>query len=517
MGFNSKAMSHKGFLLFALAGCVIYTATHLFDVKQRIKHVKSMLFHIEKPTKCQGHFQITSIRSLFQENKLYGSASFPVGDIFNFSKIARFPTAYFKTGTKSSQRNIRWINKNTVPHYMLNEFKEKWFTRNVVNNVSRSVVSLLCSLNPFNYFKYTVQFLGIKSGSPSKALFIIDEKNLSTHPNYVVVPNIYGPVLWSNIYADITTPRTQASCSTTDYIKGRYFIECPLLEYKFNIAITGSYLAPSIYDYKCKQNDAWLIKSYTYTDLETSALGSISKAFENLTLPKCTTNDFSNTPGFWIKLEGVWHFATRKCFYPFTFDQKKKECLKKKTFITFGDSHTRRRTAAMKKYLLVDATYINGYLASHVNSLLVANTKIIKNSRNPVVILNAGHWSFVYTDAASYMSDMMETFEIISSLRVKIPTAKFIWMETTSIPHNEFHGRRRVNNFIVALNEWVNYHMNRIGVEVVPAFDISHHMRDHSMDGCHYFDFLEQDAVLYKDKISVAGAIISVLINTICP
>ena len=171
----------------------------------------------------------------------------------------------------------------------------------------------------------------------------------------------------------------------------------------------------------------------------------------------------------------------------------------------------------MKKYLLVNATYNIGYLASHVNSQLVANTKIIKNSRNPVVILNAGQRSFAYTDAASYMSDMMETFEILSSLTVKIPTAKFIWVETSAFPHKIFHSRWRVNNFMAAMNEWVNYHMNRIGVEVVPAFDISHHMRDHSKDGCHYFDFLEQDVVLYKEKVSVGGAIISVLINTICP
>ena len=507
-------MSQKQLIFCTLAACIVYAAIHSFDAKWRTYRGKPMPFHVKKQTEFQGHFRLSSIRTLFRENKLYGSAAFPVEDIFNFSSIARFPTAYFKTGPKSRKGGIRWINRNIVPDHTLNEFKEKWFKRNLVNNVSRSVVSLLCALNPFNYFEYSVQFLGMRSGSPSKALFIIDEKNLSTHPNYVVVPNIYGPVLWSNIYADITTPRTQASCSTTDYIKGRYFIECPLLEYKFNITITGSYLAPSIYAYKCKQNDTWLIKSYTNNDLERSAPGSISKAFEHLTLPKCMTN--ADTPGFWIKLEGVWHWATGRCFYPFTFDQKKKECMQKKTIITIGDSHTRYRTAAMKKYLLVNAIHSNSFLASHLNSQLIANTKKIKNSRNPVVILNAGHWSFAYTDAASYMSDMMETFRLLSSLRAKIPTAKLIWVETTAIPHNEFHARWRVNNFMAAMNEWVNYHMNRIGVDVVHAFDISHAMRMQSKDGCHYFELLEQDVVLYKEKVSVGGAIASVLINTIC-
>ena len=464
---------------------------------------------------CHGHFYLCSIRSLFQENKLYGNIAFPENDIYNFSSLTRFSTSFFKTGLQSRMGKDFLVLGQEIINYRINEFKEPWYTRNLENEYYNSTTHWrLCSLDPLQYFKYTVQFVELKMGYPTKAVFSVSESRQGTHLNYVVLPYIYGPALWSNVYADVNTPRTRASCVTTDYIKGTYFIECPLLESEFVINITGSYLAPSVHNYMCTKNDTWLLHTYTNHDLKEASL--VSNDINYLTLSECTTRDTKH-PGFWIKIKNVWHWTSGRCFYPFTFDQKKKECLSKTTVFSFGDSHLRYRTWALSRYHIVNGTHKTIALASHMKDHLVESIPQMKDSPNPIVIFNSGHWPVVYTDAASYMSEMMDIFELLRSLKIIIPAVKFIWVETTALPHNNYHTRWRANNLIAAMNDWINHHMERIGVEIIPAYDISHPMRMQSRDGCHYFELLEEDVVQNSEKVSVGGAIASVLINSICP
>ena len=498
--------------------CISYKYTSKTKDKN-LSQVQAFEFRNNKE-QCHGHFYLCSIRLLFQENKLYGNISFPANDIYDFSSIKKFTTSYFKTRPLPRNRDNHFPEVHLITRYMTKEYNETWFTRNLVNNIPKiRVVKLLCSLNPFDYFQYSVEYMGEQHGHPTKLLFVVNEKNLAAPNNYTLLSNFYGPVFWPNIHADINTPRTQAACVTVDYSKGKYSIECPILEAIFTINIVGCYLAPSIYNYKCKKNinDTWAIKTFTNYDVVKN--GSALKLSETLTLnlKNCTTKDISKSRGFWMKLENVWHWTSGRCVYPFSFNQQKKECLSEKTIFSFGDSHTKYRTWALSMYHIMNGTQTTTGVVSHMNKALVAYTKTIENSPNPVVIFNAGHWSFAYTDAASYMSDFMDTFKILSSLRIKIPSIRLIWVETTAVSPNEYHFRWRTNSFMAAMNDWVNHHMNRIGVEVVHAFDISFPMRMQSKDGSHYFELLEDDVVLHKERVSVGGAIASVLINTICP
>ena len=494
--------------------CILSRDTSNTAAIGKIPHEELKNMYRNTQRQCHGHFYLCSIRSLFYENKLYGNIAFPDNDIYNFSRLIKFSTSFFKTGHNSQLGMDILVIVDEIMKYMTKEFKELWFTRNLEREYQNLTTHWrLCSLNPLQYFNYTVQFVEMKMGHPTKAVFSVSESRQGTHLNYVVLPYIYGPALWSNVYADVNTPRTRASCVTIDYIKGTYFIECPLLESEFVITITGSYLAPSVHDYKCTNNDTWLIHNYTNHDVKEAGL--VSNGINYPSLSKCTTRDTKH-PGFWIKIENVWHWSTGRCFYPFTFDQKKKECLRKTTVFSLGDSHLRYRTWALSRYHIVNGTHETIGFASHMNDQLVEYIPQMKNSPNPVVILNSGHWPYAYTDAASYMSEMMDTFELLSSLMIIIPEVKFIWVETTSLPYNNYHSRWRVTAFIAAMNDWINHHMERIGVEVIPAYEISHPMRMQTRDGIHYFELLEEDVFQNNEKVSVGGAIASVLINSIC-
>ena len=515
-----RKLSFKAIIICSLVGMIcsyfsLSTDSASTAATRKIPHEELKNRTGNTQRQCHGHFYLCSIRSLFHENKLYGNIAFPDNDIYNFSGLTRFSTSFFKTGPKYQMGTNFLVLGEEITKYRLKEFKEPWYTRNLEHEYYNVTTHWrLCSLNPLLYFNYTVQSVKMKMGHPTKAVFSVSESRQGTHLNYVVLPYIYGPALWSNVYADVNTPRTRASCVTIDYIKGTYFIECPLLESEFVINITGSYLAPSVHFYRCTQNDTWLIHTYTNHDLKEAGL--VFNGINNLTLSKCTTRDTKHS-GFWIKIENVWHWTSGICFYPLTFDQKKKDCLSTKSVASFGDSHLGYRTLALSRYHIVNGTHITIGLASHMNDQLVEYIPTMKNSQNLIVVLNSGHWPVVFTDAASYMSEMMNTFDLLSSLKIIIPEVKFIWVETPANPHNRIHARWRANNFIAAMNDWINHHMDRIGVEVIPAYEISHPMRMQTRDVCHYFELFDEDVVQNSEKVSVGGAIASVLINSICP
>ena len=57
----------------------------------------------------------------------------------------------------------------------------------------------------------------------------------------------------------------------------------------------------------------------------------------------------------------------------------------------------------------------------------------------------------------------------------------------------------------------------KLSIDIVPAFDISLPMQEHTKDGAHYLELLEEEVRSNPGKVSVGGAISSVLIHKICP
>ena len=448
------------------------------------------------------------MKKLISDKKLYENVSYNSADVYDLSSLGHFRTDFYK---KYPGRSLSFKAMKVLRDYIKDEFKDKVLDRNLEYTVvseNADQHDVLCSPSPNDYFTYSFHTVGIFGMNPEKILFHVEEKKNSIHDH---------PFMFPNVHAEITTLRTKYFCETLDYIDGRYSIECPLLQEEFTVSFRGTYVSPSVYQVICPRLDYWLLKTYNNSDLGRDGHTINLKNLPSLSLPNCSSKDAPKSLLFWIQLEQVWHLSSMSCYYSFSFDRETKECLKSKNIVMIGDSHMRYRHAALQKHGVLKASFTNAHVASDMLSKMRNNLARLKSSDSPVLIFNTGHWSLRQLDIATYISDMVETFEVIRSLKQSNPAAQVIWVESSALSYNEYHFRFKVNLPVAAMNDWINHNMRQLGADIIPAFHISVTMQNHTKDGAHYQEILEKDVFTRKDKVSVGGAIDSVLIRTICP
>ena len=404
---------------------------------------------------------------------------------------------------------MKQLRRYIYRHYNTSIYVKDFKYIKLGGNLSR----IFCKLRPLHHFKYNSIYHGIKSYNPIHIEFVVRENTLNGL-NRLSGPYV-GRYLLPNIYAEVTTPNTKSNCKANSFIDSKYSIECPLLEPTFNISIYGSFLPPSIYSYKCTHNDTWLLKMYNNMDLNKLSFKYERKFPSVLNLPKCSPMNIPADLSFWLKRNGTWHWSTSNCFYSFRFDNHSRKCLREKHILMVGDSLMRNRHRAMQKYNLAKSRFIFTTVPSDMASALKRNTRNMSDPSQQIIVLNSGHWPFRYFDPSYYISDMMAVFDVIKDIKRMNPTPKIIWVEISAMPYFS-HFRWRVNHFIAAMNDWINFHMKRLGVHICPAFQISHPMWSETTDTTHYEELLENDPDHFKDKVSVGGAIISVLVHMIC-
>ena len=464
-------------------------------------------FTMTRSSACFGHFYLCTYRRLIADNKVYGNISLSSKNIYNFSALERFRSDYFKKYPK--KRKIFYQNVKLIRYYMKREFTDKWVKLNLQNkDLSKMQAARLCSFTPHKYFTYSFRFFGVVAKRPIKVSFVVEERNIG---------NFTHSRLPANIHAVVTTERTKAVCETTDYSNGKYHIECPILEARFVVSFWGSYMPPTVYKYICRRKDNWLLKRCNNTYFERQGLNISILNNQHLNLSTCLSNKNLFDIGFWIKVKDVWHYATLECYYPLTFTNLTRECLKSKRIIMVGDSHMRNRHAALTKKGILNSTLMWSTISSQMLAVLKDDILTIDASERFILVFNTGHWSLCYLDVSTYISDMAEVFDVISQLKKRRNPPQLIWVEITAMPYDRYHSRVRTTATIAALNDWTNYHMRKLGVDIVPAFNISLPMNDQTRDGIHYRELLEIDAYLDKSTVSVGGAVDSVLIRTICP
>ena len=172
------------------------------------------------------------------------------------------------------------------------------------------------------------------------------------------------------------------------------------------------------------------------------------------------------------------------------------------------------RYSAFKHYG-IKATYMYANVASQMLYILKEKIAYYFAQNTSVLVFNIGQWNLQYLDYATYVSDMMEVFSTIQSLQRAYPQVQFVWVETEAVNFNKERLRFKTNFAMSAMNDWVNYNMRKLELKVIPAFDITILMQTYTTDGCHYLDLLQQD--VNKNRVSVGGAIDSVLFHKICP
>ena len=163
------------------------------------------------------------------------------------------------------------------------------------------------------------------------------------------------------------------------------------------MVIKSSLNTGSVYYRKCHglDNCNQVLKTYTTADLDTLPVPSrilISA------LPRCSSSTTQHVPGFWMKRDKIWHWSAYKCYFPFTFNSKLSNCLKKTKLIMFGDSHMESRNEAFRKYFHWNTkpTFTFVTIAAHLLHVLKNQTSNLLTVKQPtMVVMNCGHWSLV--------------------------------------------------------------------------------------------------------------------------
>ena len=133
------------------------------------------------------------------------------------------------------------------------------------------------------------------------------------------------------------------------------------------------------------------------------------------------------------------------------------------------------------------------------------------------LVVNAGHHDLIGLDLITYIATMSDVFKIFRRLMDLRNSPKIIWIETMPTHPDGLHGGYMTNQVVEGVNDWVNFNMYNLGVEVVHAYNIVIPMTsNHKGYGVHYYHFLGP-LVRKGQKVSVGGAIVSVLVHIICP
>ena len=474
-------------------------------------HATEMLHfqHDKYEDLCFGHFHFCSFKKMLKENNLYGDLNSQ--DFYDLSAIQIFPTNFFVNRPTSPQRERPRLMM-MLTKFTNNEHKNKWLFKNLQQHpkLVGKKKTLLCSYRALDDFAHHFEFLGIKKADTSKVMIAVHQTRKANHSDSVKA--ILGLNVLPNVFGKVSTPMTKSACDTLSYNGGKYYMECPILEANFTIYIQAKYLPPSLFVYDCKFDETYLLKTYSSTKLKTLGLYSPKPFSQSTKIPKCSSAAAPKKPGFWIKLNGIWHWSTKQCYQSFRFDEPTRQCLKAKNLLLIGDSHMRQRNEAMTKSKIWNATFMFATVSAELAERLDECTR---DTIPDVIVLGSGDWSLRFQDISTYLSDMKKVFQLIESLRAIAPSLQFIWVNI--LPYN-FYYRKWMNNLVfVALNDWANHFMTQLGVDIIPAFDIAIPMTEHTKDFLHYFNDVEKDVITYKERASVGGVISSILINYICP
>ena len=470
-------------------------------------YFKQPLYHEYKDYRtlsCYGHVQLCWLRSIIT-NKF--DVILPK-ELYNMTTLHHFKRLALVAGQNhhkphcmdSAKRVLHLLRGENVLGGSKGLIPKPQFQGNNSDIYGRN-----SSYNPFTEYKY--RFSACYDGTSVKIYVTETLKTSNTdHPR------------GNNIFGVVRTARTVSSCRLVEYNEDRiYTFHCPILEDKFRIDIIATYititktilLSPrKVLKLKHFTND--LFQRTNGADLLTNSV-------------KLTCKDSRmHEAGFWVKINSYFHWSTTICHYPFSFKLSQVLCLREKSILMLGDSHNIMRISAIKaSYNMPKMTdyNINHALPMWCNLTEIYHGILNGTTQVDVLVANAGAHDIGFINILLYiatMRDIIDLFQAFSRLRVP---PQIIWIETTPIGNNGFHRGMATNQMMEACNDWISHHMEKVGVQVIHAFDVAIPMSSkHRGDGQHYYHDLGKNA-RYKDtnKVNVGGAITSILVHAICP
>ena len=351
-----------------------------------------------------------------------------------------------------------------------------------------------CSYDPYLHYSYSCQ---THRTSSYVLVYVLEtplqKARMKRKPNYLM--------------GSIKTNLTVSSCRNIDFFtNGTYLFSCPVLEDNPTIAITATYVSTATSVFKCESTPLWTLQKFQLklrTDVRIMANSMCSSSKDH-------------EAGFWLKVGGQYHWAAKNCYYPYHFDQRQRECLSNKSVIMFGDSHTTTRLCLKHAYKL---DRIVQYQTIEALNLLVNLFKVYKKCLIgkcvDVLVSNVAHHDLREQDIIAYIAGMSDIFRMFERFKKLNNPPQIIWVETMPVAENGFHGAMMTNQAVEALNDWVDFSLKGVGVEILYAYKITITMTSQTRDGSHFHCFLGQH--IKRQKVNVVGAAVSVMVNMMCP
>lgn len=220
-------------------------------------------------------------------------------------------------------------------------------------------------------------------------------------------------------------------------------------------------------------------------------------------------------PAFWFKTKNQWHWFTKNCYFIYDLTKQQETCIRNQSIVLFGDSHFRHQFQAMSKYKFQHLAYRQVTTAMHVVARIQDWLEEYKNSSQRVdsIVISTGHHDLLHLGPIYYIAYFEEIFNLISLIQNLKDPPKVLWQEITPIEKDKFPAVTVNNRLIIAFNTWTGHKMQKLGVGIVPAFDMAWAMPGYTKDGLHHnYATKTNNATIGH----IGGAMVAVLMSMLC-
>lgn len=288
-----------------------------------------------------------------------------------------------------------------------------------------------------------------------------------------------------------------------------YIIECPLYRNITDITIHAAYMKMSNFEFSCPKKDPHILMKFS--------VGPVNGRMDNhvpFNLSECGDEVLVHRPGFWLKVNDVWHYAIRKCYFPFKIQSSCFKYLKHKVnkIILMGDSHMRAKSQVLSKYFGENIKFYFTTSSVHLGDTINRTRQFFPN--DATLMLNSCAWDLAFLDVSSYITGMTYLFNVLRELKSSKPRITLIWFECIAYPYASPKPRFRINSVIDGANQWVNKYMKNLCV-IVHSYDISIPMEAFTQDCCHYHNLMG-DKAKKKTVVNVGGVVTYLSLKYMC-
>ena len=284
-----------------------------------------------KGTVCHSHVQLCWIRSVIST---VSGLTLPE-DLYDLSSLYKFKTHMFLDDPAFHKEVYKWISGTKLvarAKKLLEYFQYEWLLTG--NNYTLltlprgvDINGRNCSYNPFDEYKYHYNAYQING---QIHIHVTEIRLQQTENNQQRMNNIFGSV---------KTRDTVKRCYLDDYFNNNtHHIVCDVLQKDFSITISAVYISITNHIFKCKPNDIRELRHYRseYFPKHDVKILQSKASLSRSKQTKCASGRGHNT-GHWLRIDSIFHWATKSCYYPLSFDKSTLKCLRKKKIHIFGD------------------------------------------------------------------------------------------------------------------------------------------------------------------------------------